>query len=542
MTDPLRDHAAGCELDVLVAPRAARSRLAGVHDGRLKIQLAAPPVDGAANTALCELLADTLDLPKSAIEIARGQTGRRKTVRIAGLSAALARTRLGLALLLLLSACTSELPFPVKVILPEETADLRRADNLALQLGPNGSYSTYEVRGTDFAVELELEPDAVVRTLSMYLADGTELLAWGRTAPFVLQSPPTDLAILLARPGLLSTWPGAVPEPDADLLAARGPGLGLFLLSSAGDIALLNESTYAVELGARLDPDDGLPAATDGVLVPDGAGALWRVSAADGLRAHHYDPAYDVWSPVALVGHPVGPRPGAAWAPDAARERLLLAGGGAEPDIVALALARDDDGRAEATKLFSLDAPRPGAALFALHRGDVDQLLLVGGDTDLATVFLPDGARALGPAGPWTRPQCAALDAVEADNVVRVLCLGGLRAGQPTPDALVINCPPKAEDVTVDDYPGFAPLALADPRLFADDLAVYAQAPTEWLRIARDDLTVTQQQGPATRETGGHSITVGTGVTFLVGGRDADDRPVTNWWVFAPTLAPMPSP
>lgn len=538
MTDPLRDHAAGCELDVLVAPRAARSRLAGVHEGRLKVQLAAPPVDGAANTALCELLADTLDVPKSAIEIARGQTGRRKTVRVAGLSAALARARLGLALLLLLAACTSELPFPVKVLLPEESAELRRADNLSLQLGPDGGYVSYEVRGTDFSVDLELEPDAVVRTLSLYLADGTELLAWGRSAPFVLSSPPAELAVLLARPGLLSTYPGAVPEPDADLLAAHGPGLGLFLLSSAGDIALLSESTYDVQLGARLDPDEGLPDPKDGVLVPDTAGALWRVAAADGLRAYHFDPAFDVWSPVELSGHPVGPRPGAAWAADG-RERLLLAGGGAEADIVALALARDDSGVAEVTKLFSLDAPRPGATLVVLDRGDAEQLLVVGSDAADAAVYLPDGGRATGPAGPWTRLQCAALDPAGDDGTVRVLCLGGLRGDQPSADALVINCPPATENVTVDEHTNFLPVALADPRLFADDLAVYAQGPATWLRIGRDDLEVTQQDGPATRETGGHSLTMGTGVTFLVGGRDAEDRPVSNWWIFAPTL---PSP
>lgn len=535
--DPLRDGAAGCELDVLVAPRAAKSKLAGLHDGRLKIQLAAPPVDGAANTALCELLADTLAVPKSAIEIARGHTGKRKTVRIAGLSAALARARLGLVLLAVLAACTAELPFAVKVILPEESAELRAADNLTLQLGPDGAYVTHEVRGTDFSIDLELEPDDVVRDLSLYLADGKDLLAWGRTAPFILSAPPTDLAVLLARPGVLSTYPGAVPEPDADLLAARGPGLGLFLLSTTGDVALLNESSYQVEVGARLDPDEGLPAATDGVFVPDVAGSLWRVAAADaGLVAYHYDPAFDTWSPVELVGDTGGPRPGAAWAPDPARERLLVAGGGAEVSVVALALARDDSGRAEATTLFSLDAPRPGATLVRIPREDGEQLLLVGSDGDLPAVYLPDAARAVGPAGPWTGLQCTILD--DSTALVRVLCLGGLRAGQPTADALLINSPSKTADASVEEKPLFLPVALADPRLFADDLAVYAQGPAQWLRIAREGLEVTQQDSPATRQTGGHSITLGTGVTFLVGGRDADDRPVGNWWIFAPALAP----
>src|SRR5690606_33254169 len=99
--EPVREHARGCELDVLVAPRAARSQVVGVHDGPLKVQLAAPPVDGAANAALCELLSERLDLPRAAIEIARGATGRRKTVRISGLDPAAVRARLGLAVLLL---------------------------------------------------------------------------------------------------------------------------------------------------------------------------------------------------------------------------------------------------------------------------------------------------------------------------------------------------------------------------------------------------------------------------------------------------------
>ena len=51
-------HHDASELDVQVVPRASQSRIVGPHDGRLKVQLAAPPVDGAANTALIDLLAD----------------------------------------------------------------------------------------------------------------------------------------------------------------------------------------------------------------------------------------------------------------------------------------------------------------------------------------------------------------------------------------------------------------------------------------------------------------------------------------------------
>jgi uncharacterized protein (TIGR00251 family) len=89
-----RDEASGVVLEVLVQPRASRTRAVGEHDGRLKIQLAAPPVDGEANAALVEFLADALGVRKADVVIARGETGRRKSVRVAGVSAADAVRRL----------------------------------------------------------------------------------------------------------------------------------------------------------------------------------------------------------------------------------------------------------------------------------------------------------------------------------------------------------------------------------------------------------------------------------------------------------------
>lgn len=84
----LREEAGGVVLEVLVQPRASRTRVVGEHDGRLKVQLAAPPVDGEANAALVEFLAGALGVRKGDVAIARGETGRRKTVRVAGAAAA----------------------------------------------------------------------------------------------------------------------------------------------------------------------------------------------------------------------------------------------------------------------------------------------------------------------------------------------------------------------------------------------------------------------------------------------------------------------
>ena len=88
----LRVEAGALLLEVLVQPRASRTRAAGEHGGRLKIQLAAPPVEGEANAALVAFLAQALGVRRADVAIVRGRTGRRKTVRVAGASAAAARS------------------------------------------------------------------------------------------------------------------------------------------------------------------------------------------------------------------------------------------------------------------------------------------------------------------------------------------------------------------------------------------------------------------------------------------------------------------
>ncbi len=69
-------------IEVRVQPRSSRNRVAGVQAGRLRLQVTAPPVDGAANTAVLALLADWLSLPRRNIEIVRGDTGRDKLISI----------------------------------------------------------------------------------------------------------------------------------------------------------------------------------------------------------------------------------------------------------------------------------------------------------------------------------------------------------------------------------------------------------------------------------------------------------------------------
>ena len=90
----LREVPGGVVLEVLVQPRASRTRVVGEHDGRLKEQLAAPPVDGEANAALVDFHAGELGARRSDVTIERGDTGRRKTVRVAGVTAQAVRAAL----------------------------------------------------------------------------------------------------------------------------------------------------------------------------------------------------------------------------------------------------------------------------------------------------------------------------------------------------------------------------------------------------------------------------------------------------------------
>jgi uncharacterized protein (TIGR00251 family) len=78
-------------LEVHVVPRASKSAVMGQHDGRVKVALLAPPVDGAANAALVRFFADALAVRQRDVSIVRGEKSRQKTVSIAGSSEAAVR-------------------------------------------------------------------------------------------------------------------------------------------------------------------------------------------------------------------------------------------------------------------------------------------------------------------------------------------------------------------------------------------------------------------------------------------------------------------
>lgn len=74
----------GLRLHVHVVPGSARPGLAGLHGGRLRVRLRARAREGAANRELVSVLAAALGVPRAKVELVRGATARRKTLRIDG--------------------------------------------------------------------------------------------------------------------------------------------------------------------------------------------------------------------------------------------------------------------------------------------------------------------------------------------------------------------------------------------------------------------------------------------------------------------------
>jgi hypothetical protein len=78
-----------------VIPRASKPGIAGTRDGALLVRLQSPPVEGAANAELIQILAKTLQVPRGSISIVAGERSRHKRVRIEGVSEDYVNTRLG---------------------------------------------------------------------------------------------------------------------------------------------------------------------------------------------------------------------------------------------------------------------------------------------------------------------------------------------------------------------------------------------------------------------------------------------------------------
>ena len=84
----------GVVVNVRVIPRAARSGVAGTRGDAFLVRLNAPPVEGAANAELVDVIAAALGVPKRAVSIVAGERSRDKRVRVSGIDRATAEARL----------------------------------------------------------------------------------------------------------------------------------------------------------------------------------------------------------------------------------------------------------------------------------------------------------------------------------------------------------------------------------------------------------------------------------------------------------------
>jgi len=91
---PIRETTSGATFQVRVQPRAKKNAIVGEVGEALKLALTEPPVEGRANEACIALLAKILNVARSSITIASGESSRNKVIRVAGLSAEQVRARL----------------------------------------------------------------------------------------------------------------------------------------------------------------------------------------------------------------------------------------------------------------------------------------------------------------------------------------------------------------------------------------------------------------------------------------------------------------
>ena len=76
----------GCVLTVKACPRANRTEIAGIDAAWVRVRIQAPPVDGKANAELARFFAEKFNLPKRAVEILSGGTGRLKRIKLHGIT------------------------------------------------------------------------------------------------------------------------------------------------------------------------------------------------------------------------------------------------------------------------------------------------------------------------------------------------------------------------------------------------------------------------------------------------------------------------
>ncbi len=417
---------------------------------------------------------------------------------------------------------------------PRDDAPLGAVDNVTVTLSPDGFTEQFEVDGPNDALQFELEPDDVPRTLRVFMAQAETLIAYGRTPPFTYAGAAgAGVVVFLGYPGTVATLDREFALPDASTVVAASPGRGAVALGSDGSAVFLDG--YAYELVSIAPYPTAPPSPRDGLFVGDATGSVTRIATAESITATRYVYGADNWTTVSEED--MSPRPGSAMWYDATQNRAYIAGGGEQTTMLALTVATEDSSMPAFSELgLSLDGPRQGAALIGWAGwpdADASALILFGGDDPALPLVLDVGTgaghgRELQTDRAWTDARCVILD----DS--RALCAGGMLGDAATADGVELDV--STDPWTVNRLADLLPTPMGEVLWLEDGGAVYAQGEAQLVRFDRGTLERSEPPGSPVRARGGGSAVLPTGTTLIAGGEDADGSASAVWQLFSPAL------
>lgn len=430
-----------------------------------------------------------------------------------------------------LSGCEAiTLDVAVGVLYPDDTSALASTNNVTVTLSPDGFTETFAANGTDFALDVELEPDEDERTLAVFLARDESLLGYGESPPFSFDNAAgAGLQVFVGFPGSLATLPVSFALPDGSTVAAPAEGLGVVALGSDGSTLFLDAYTLTFKGATALDRT--APAPDDGLFFGDSQRGATRVAVASGLSASRFSVTANSWTDLDFEGVPQAEvaRSGAAVLGVRGGDEVYVFGGGDALDVL-----RVDVTTAELEVMpWMLDMPRAGAVASWLGTADERVAVVVGGTASDQDPIAWSPTLGIGSdlALGWSGLRCVSVSDADPPSV---LCAGGLRDDTPTTDALRLTL--VDGQLVAEELPALLPAAPGDVRWFQDRRAVYAQGGGRLFRIELPTLAVTEPPAAAPRVAGGNTAPLPSGAVVLVGGTDATGAPIDAWQVFSPEI------
>lgn len=420
----------------------------------------------------------------------------------------------------------------IGILYPDDTSPLASTNNVTVTLSPNGFTETFAANGTDFALDVELEPDDEERTLAIYLARDESLLGYGETPPFSYETAAgAGIEVFIGFPGSVATLPASFDLPDGSTVAAAAGDLGVVALGSDGSTLFLDAYTLTFKGATSLDR--AAPAADDGLFFGDSQRGATRIGVSNGVNAARFSVASNEWTDLDFsdfADTAQVDRTGAATLGVAGADDVYVFGGGEALDVL-----RIDVTTAQVEVMpWQLDTPRPHAVAAWLGPAEDRLAIVIGGaaSEDDPIAWSPTLGVGSSLTAAWTDLRCVAVP--DADAPASILCAGGSRDDAPTADAIRITAIDGA--VLVEELPQTFPEPPGDVRWFQDGQAVYAQGAGRLFRIDRQTQLVSEPPSSSPRIAGGTLASLPSGRVALVGGTDATGAPVDAWQVFSPEI------